>query len=315
MIHVYTPSFPEQIITTKPELIITLGRSRPGLTGYLDMSRPHAVNHLIVGDIGDEEVVVVACDDGDVISYTVRSISLAIDEKAETVFGHEPSRKQGITSTGLTGWTNMILPVVGPNECLGCRILAPWFHENVGASAWGLATHKQAMLLAVSSNSKDVHVFAPSLAVPKTNPGPQTLQRFTPWRNGSAIRDRTVGRIVTLQGHAANIPNIAFCDNTLDLGGMYLTSTDIDGHTIIWDIWRGARIIEIYQFQGACKPNGVPLLRLSLIVRSRSTRLGCYLLGPSSFETQVRCSGHSPSVEIFKTMSGEVPSAAAVLPC
>ena len=41
------------------------------------------------------------------------------------------------------------------------------------------------MLLAVSSNLKDVHVFAPSLslerheAVPKTYLDPQTLDRFT----------------------------------------------------------------------------------------------------------------------------------------
>lgn len=223
------------------------------------------MNHLIVGDIGNEEVVVIACDDGDVISYTVRSISLAIDEKVETVFGHEPSRKQATTSTGPMSWTNMILPVGGRNECLSCRTLAPWFHENVGASAWGLATHKHAMLLAVSSNVEDVHVFAPSLSserhenIPKTYQDPQTLERFTAWKNGSGttLEDRSTGRKVTLQGHMTNIPNISFCDNTLDLEGIYLTSTDIDGHTIVWDIWRGARIIEFYENHGACKSNEV----------------------------------------------------------
>ena len=269
------------------------------------------MNYLIVGDIGDEEVVVVACDDGDVVSYTVRAISLAIDEKAETVIGCEPYRKQAMPWNVPMGWTNMILPVVDPNECLGPRTLAPWFHENVGASAWGLATHKHAMLLAVSSNNKDVHVFAPSLsserhkAVPKTYQDPQTLERFTAWKNGSAtnFRDRSIGRKVTLQGHAANIPNIAFCDNTLDLEGTYLTSTDIDGHTIVWEIWRGARIIEFFEDHGACKSTEIPLLWLFLIVRSRSTWLGCCLLGPSSVETQVRYSGHSPSAEMFKAMS------------
>ena len=249
------------------------------------------MNHLIVGDIGDEEVVVVACDDGDVISYSVRSISLAIEEKAETVFGYEPFRDKEVTWTGPMGWTNMILPAVGPNECLACRTLAPWFHENVGASAWGLATHKHAMLLAVSSNIKDIHVFAPSLsserheAVPKSYPDPQTLERFTDSEIGSAttLTDRSIGRKVTLQGHAANIPSIAFCDNTLDREGMYLTSTDIDGHTIIWDIWRGTRIIEFFEDQDARKSNEVPPLWLFLIVRSRSTAptgLGCCLLGP-----------------------------------
>ena len=227
------------------------------------------MNHLIIGDIGDEEVVLVACDDGDVISYTVRSISLAIDEKAETVLG-ESFREKGKSFSGPMGLTNLILPVVCPNECLDIRTLAPWFHENVGASAWGLATHKHAMLLAVSSNTKDVHVFAPSLsserheAAPEAYQDPQRLERFTDWKNGSAaiLEDRSIGRKVTLQGHAANIPNIAFCDNTLDPKGMYLTSTDIDGHTIIWDIWRGARVIEIFDNDSVCKSNEAPILQL-----------------------------------------------------
>ena len=270
------------------------------------------MNHLIVGDIGDEEVVVVACDDGDVISYTVRSISLAIDEKAETVIGGKFREKVG---TGTMGWTNTILPVEGPNEVLGCRTLVPWFHENVGASAWGVATHKHAMLLAVSSNIKDIHVFAPALSperhgvVPQTYPDPQTLERFTAWKNGSAftLKDRSIGRKVTLQGHIENIPNIAFCDNILDPEGIYLASTDIDGHTIVWDIWRGAPIFE-FQDRGACKSNEAILLWLFLITRSRFTRLGCCLLGPSSVETQVRCSSHSPSAEMFKTRSREIRS-------
>lgn len=178
------------------------------------------------------------------------------------------------------------------------------------------------MLLAVSSNLKDVHVFAPSLsserheAVPKTYLDPQTLERFTAWKNGSAtsLKDRSIGRKVTLQGHAANIPNIAFCDNTLDLEGMYLTSTDIDGHTMIWDIRRGARVIEFFDDHGACKSTKVPLSWLFLNVRSRSTRLGCCLLGPSSFETQVCYSGHSQSAEMFKAMLREVHSPAPCTP-
>ena len=267
MIHVYSPSFPDQIITTKPDLVIALGRSRPNLTGYMDERRPHAVNHLIVGDIGDEEVVVVACDDGDVISHTVRSISLAIDEKAQTVLG-ESFREKGHKFSGPMGFNNSILPVVCPNERFDIRTLAPWFHENVGASAWGLATHKHAMLLAVSSNTKDVHVFAPSLsserheAAPKADQDPQMLERFTAWKNGSAatLEDRSIGRKVTLEGHMTNIPSIAFCDNTLDVEGTYLESTDIDGHINVWDIWRGAPVIEFFEGHGACKSKEAPIL-------------------------------------------------------
>lgn len=263
MIYVYTPSFPEQTITTKPELIIRLSRSRPGLTGYLDPSRPHAVNHLIVGEIGDEEVVVVACDDGDVVSYTVRSIALAIEEKAKLVFGPVNYWDQQNLRRRLGGWANMILPVIDRDWTLRCRTLAAWFHENVGASAWGLATHKRTMLLAVSSNTREIHVFAPSLSSELhggfrwVNPPPGMIERFAGWEIKSLIslRDRSIGRKVTLRGHAANIPNIAFCDNISDPEGRYLASTDIDGYTMIWDIWRGTRILEKRGNAGPRKSN------------------------------------------------------------
>lgn len=32
---------------------------------------PHGVNHLIVDELGDEEVLVCACDDGDVVSTSL----------------------------------------------------------------------------------------------------------------------------------------------------------------------------------------------------------------------------------------------------
>lgn len=253
IVYVYTPSFPEQLITTEPKFLISLERSRPGLTGYIDTHRPHAVNHLIVSDIGDEEVLVVACDDGDIISYTVRSISLAIDERAKLVLESQRYGDQAIVRSRLSGWTNMILPDVDPDLYAGCRTLVAWFHENVGASAWGLATHKRARLLAVSSNTKAIHVYFPSLsserqgAFHQTYPYPDITEGLTAWKNldPPPLVDRSLNRIAILQGHAANIPSIAFCDNASDPAGRYLVSTDIDGHTIIWDIWRGARIVEI----------------------------------------------------------------------
>lgn len=264
-IYVYTPSFPEQTIATKPKLVIELPRSRPNLRGYLDPSRPHAVNHLIVGDMGDEEFVVVACDDGDVISYTVRSISLAIKEGAKTVLVPDAYEDHKLKRYRRSGWANLILPVAEPHRTSGFRVLAAWFHENVGASAWGLATHKGAKLLAVSSNTKEINIFAPSLspdppperhvdeklwdskqAFRSTCPRPRAMERYKAWekQNSVALRDRSLGSKVTLRGHVANIPSIAFCDNKLDPEGSYLASTDIDGYTSVWDVWRGTRILE-----------------------------------------------------------------------
>lgn len=317
-VYVYTPSFPEQTVTTKPQLVIDLPRSRPGLRGYLDPSRPHAVNHLIVGDIGDEETVVVACDDGDVISYTVRSISLAIDEGAKTVFAPDPYEDQKLKHYRQSGWANLILPIADPHRTPGFRILAPWFHENVGASAWGLATHKQAMLLAVSSNTKEINIFSLgphwllerratggmrpwNRASRSTYPPPTIIERFLIGET-RRLRDLSLGGKVTLRGHLANIPNVAFCDNNLDPGGSYLASTDIDGCTIVWDIWRGTRILETLgtaeiKFSTPPSPNRLPrksnktLAIRTLTYGIRCTRLGCCLLGSPIFETQVRYSG------------------------
>lgn len=218
------------------------------------------MNHLIIGDIGDEEVVVVACDDGDVISYTVRSISLAIDEGVETVYEPDPYESQKLKRYRQSGWANLILPIIDPHRTPRFRVMAAWFHENVGASAWGLATHKASRLLAVSSNRKEINIFAPSLrpnrdgAVRSTHSPSERIERYMECKEWSSItlKDRSLGRKFILCGHGANIPSIAFCDNVLDPEGRYLVSTDIDGHTAVWDMSRNSDIPILKTFNNAC---------------------------------------------------------------
>ena len=190
----------------------------------------------------------VACDDGDVVSYTVHSVCLAIDAGVETVYGLDHS---GGARRKPWGHQNSILSLPSPNSTCG-RLLEPWFLENVGHSAWGLATHKSNMLLAVSSNTSEIVVFAPSLSSEANgtflgnDQTPDTGERYTAWETKGPItfRDRPLGKKVVLRGHVTNIPNINFCDNDLDPEGRYLASTDIDGYTIVWDIWRAAPIHE-----------------------------------------------------------------------
>ena len=259
-IYVYTPSFPEQTITAKAKLVIRLPKTPYGFAGAIDRSRPHAVNHLIVGDLGDEEIVVVACDDGEVISYSVRSISLAIEEGARTVYGLDMYKDAGRRRLGRQ---NLILPIADDPDRVSGRLLVPWFHEHVGASAWGLATHKRALLLAVSSNAERITVYAPSLS-PERNgasdwmdPPVNESDRYLVSETGSSIflRDRSLSRRVVLRGHTTNIPNIAFCDNDLDPEGRYLVSTDINGYTFIWDVWHGKPILGTVGGIGPCKSN------------------------------------------------------------
>ena len=58
-IHVFEPVFPEQILLTKPLLIIKSPFAVDRDThGYIEPGKPNGINHLIVGDLGNEEILV-----------------------------------------------------------------------------------------------------------------------------------------------------------------------------------------------------------------------------------------------------------------
>lgn len=233
-IHVFQPHFPSQKISRKLLLIIDLPVSQYARPGYIDNFKPHAVNHLIVGDLGNEEILLVACDDGDVIAYRTRSIA-------------DVSNQKNTETDELTLETGPIL------------------HENVSYSAWGLAIHKRARLIAVSSNSHVVHVFAFAL-YPGENSGDTTPSSgdsdtrdfecnrahrtglgggifFPMWTaSDDPLHDREYVNIaLPLSKHQNNIPNIAFYnpEHTADDANstVYLASIDIDDQLVIWDVW------------------------------------------------------------------------------
>lgn len=251
-VHVFRPDFPLQSLSKAPELIIDLPKSRSGRRGYLDLNCPHAVNHLMVGDLGNEEVFVAACDDGDVISYTLHSIKLAIEwTRANDA---QPDRLQAAVDSQ----SSRDLSTLQSKS----PVAKPWFLENVGHSAWGLAIHKEARLLAVSSNTQIIDIFAPALQ----SPGPPESE-VTPDEDCDPMAEHSIGderwRTLTcyspsyrvnnlrirLYGHTTNIPNITFAG--FDHQGRYLASTDIEGNTFIWDIYRGSAV---FQFQSSALP-------------------------------------------------------------
>ena len=191
------------------------------LPGHIDPSRPHAVNQLVVADLGIEEVLLAACDDGDVIAHSIRSICHAIREVRDS------------TSVRL----------LEPNT------LRPLLLTNVGSSAWGLTVHKAARLIAVSSNKHQISVFAFALR------GESSLERLSEgdscpidilgdvfWEQekneprSPYDRDRNVE--IILQGHRHNMPNITFCNTAIDPIGEFLISIDIAGTTLVWNIWQ-----------------------------------------------------------------------------
>ena len=90
--------------------MLKLPRTPAGISlgGYIDESIPHCVNHIKVGILGFLEVLLIACDDGDVLAYYTHTF---LDELKR----QDPH-------------------VQAPLSCA-----TPFFHEHVESSVWGLA--------------------------------------------------------------------------------------------------------------------------------------------------------------------------------
>lgn len=220
---VYQPANQDQYLPT-PRSTINLASSGRGIPGYIDPTNPHAVNQLIVSDLGIEELLVVVCDDGDVVAYTTRSIEKEIERRAPDEY-----RSADFVSE-----------------------LRPFFVNNVGMSAWGVAVHKEARMIAVSSNLKNINVFV--FALSDSNCGTsdagedddapmsslsthEWTQTFHSRKRDPKDRSRNIEIIIT--GHWNNIPNITFFNPATPLENeVFLLSTDIDGVTYIWDVWK-----------------------------------------------------------------------------
>ena len=211
-IYVYRPQRGPQILPSHSLIL----RPKPSeiakkVGGYLNKSFPHQVNHLIVGDLGNFEVLLFCYDDGDVVAYYTHQIARCV---------RESSKKVSV-----------------PDE---------FFHGNVGMSAWGLAIHKKSRLLAVTCNKHEVTVFAFAVTdCDKDNP----LLRADPATSGYLgmstydlethvkCRTRTWQLIYPVSAEGANMPNVAFCDDAAGNAEKVIT-VDLNGNTWIMDIWK-----------------------------------------------------------------------------
>ena len=278
-VYVFKPQFPSQKLPSKPELILDLPISRPGLTGYNDPSSPHAVNHLIVGDIGSEEVLIASCDDGDVVAYTIRSIDLAVEEAKKRITPNQAVPVFSGKSHFGRGRNHFVREGENP-DLLYSPIIEPWFLHNVGQSAWGLATHKTQRLLAVSSNTTKICVFAFSLGGPRDPREAEISEKLAHIKAGfseldpiwvpdywqstatNALRQRSRDFKIVLAHHKENIPNISFYSSDRLDEGTYLASTDIKGNTYVWDVWNGKAILEK---GGSLLYSTIPSLKISKV--------------------------------------------------
>ncbi|MCJ1311621.1 hypothetical protein MMC25_005294 [Agyrium rufum] len=247
-IHVYKPTFPSQTLGSRPVLIIRLPRSTPHRSGWISEWYPHAVNRVLVDNLGHEEILLCACDDGDVIGYYVKAIAGRISFDRNSA----------------------------PSGSSINNVPKPFFMKNVGQSAWGLAVHTAARLIAVSANSLEITVFGFAIASPEhsddndddedrsfervksdgSDPGiapiasqdPDSLgtgrvaQPFDP-EEEAMISARYKSRHnrdweIVLYGHTNNIPNITFAGSECDPDARYLVSIDIeqDKQSMGWSV-------------------------------------------------------------------------------
>ena len=201
----------------KPGLILKLPASRPELEGYIDQRHPHGINHLIIEKLGHKEILVAACDDGDVVAYYIKDVQREIEARdcGDLDLKLEPADHS----------------------------LRPFFLQNVGLSAWGLAVHTNARQIAVSSNTTTIHIYAFGLVDWEVSGEGPELISSTEWPIVSQLsRDQHPAQNwhIELKRHDNNIPTVTFDNSGRDPEGRYLVSAEIGQDVIVWDIWEGS---------------------------------------------------------------------------
>jgi hypothetical protein len=231
-IRVYQPRFPFQTLGEKPTLTIPPTLAEPNAQGYIDARQSHTINQIIVGDLGTEEILLVATDSGNVAAYHTKAIRDAIEKDPYNYSSDARSDFVGVRA-----------------------FFSHWVHE----SAWGLAIHKEARMIAVSANTPyytpaqddyakiTVFAFALTGQVDSNNKRDEDDSSATlgqpewkawqpnpcePW-----LGDRSHNYKTVLTGHIDNIPSISFVNSSHDRDGSWLLSTDIGGRMKLWHIW------------------------------------------------------------------------------
>jgi len=241
-IAVYQPEFPFQTLRRQPALLIKPELANRNALGYLSQrggAQDHCINHLMVGDLGSQEILLFVTDSGNIEAYYTSAVLEAI------------KRAPGQYCEGSS------------SDVLGLR---PFFSHWVRQSAWGIDIHKEARMIAVSANvpnaaqpgvsadsSAVINVFAFALQPPSSTASELTGDEsdsannveWTEWdpRYHSQMPKRTRNYKIVLagwEGHSNNIPNICFANTLADDGEIWLLSTDITGEMKSWQVWKGS---------------------------------------------------------------------------
>ena len=167
---------------------------------------PEEANQMIVGFLGDVEILLLCFENGDVEAYYTREIAACIT--------HHPQSSGSVSRP--------------PPR--------PFFVANVGDSAWGLAIHSKSRLIAVSSNRPEVTVFAFAL-IRAPPPGKFLKAPHTPFEAAVLARKRNWRIVLPVKRNGHNIPNIDFVSSP-NGHAQKISAVDIHGNLWLLDIWR-----------------------------------------------------------------------------
>jgi len=236
-VHVYQPSFPDQNLSNEPQLILRLPLSPHAAGGGIDPQDSHSVTRVHVDYLGCDEILLAACDDGDVIGYRVHEIQRALE-------AHKSSPDCGFMATDEEDRVKFFL------------------HRNVGASAWGLAVHRNARIIAISANTHKITVlvFALSDALPpckeclQSPPVPESME-VTAMHFEESRSSRKEDHMFALSADT-NIPAVSFNNTGDDPTGHWLFSCSIDGKTMLWDLHKPGRPSAVFQIGWCASAHG-----------------------------------------------------------
>jgi len=144
--------------------------------------------------LGDLEVVLVACDDGDVIGFYMHHVQAAVE-----------ARK-------MDGYPGSLVMDAYP----------PFFKHNVDMSAWGLSIHSNGRKIAISCNKHTVHVITFGLL------GIDRCEEL-----GLQGRHMIPTRTDIIGGFHHNLPSVSFCNTQDDLTGKLLVTGGLTGYTYV----------------------------------------------------------------------------------
>lgn len=206
--------------------------------------------------LGQDEIILVTCDDGDVIGYRTDEIQRVFDLRAKSSEDEQEIQFEDSVRTFL--------------------------HRNVGASAWGLAIHREARMIAISANTHKVTVIAYALAKIVESSDESFGSSDSELEECDGVENqmdfpspRQQDHVITLSARH-NVPAVSFNNNGDNSSGRWLSSSSINGEALIWDLHQPkepARVIRIGLCASVKDPTQAPKLSPG----------GCACIRPGNF--------------------------------